>query len=295
LRAVAQKDLTNIVIDFSEALRSAATNLANFQITRVGQPGADLTVLGATLSNQTTLLLTTSPRMPRANYELRLTNITDLALASNQVSTAPIALKYAVDLLRIDTNAIWRYEQSSVCPPITWPVPEFDDSMWPVGGSMFFASRTGSLPPAPVGTLLQLTNVFGTGQATSSFFRTEFELPGLSTNALSLRHIIDDGAVLYLNGQPFYSIRLGLGGACDAFASGSVGTPIYEPPLSQSPFSVSNSAALGQNAIAAEVHQSSPNNNDLAFAVSLEALIDEFIPGLSLTLPAFTTNGQECS
>ncbi len=291
LRAVAQKDLTNIVIGFSEPVRSGATNLANFQVAKSGQFPAGLTVISASLSNQTNLLLTTTPRTPRVNYELRLTNIVDFSSASNQAGAAPIPLKYVTDLLRIDTNPIWRYEHSGVCPPAGWSAPDFDDAAWQAGGPVFFASRSGTLPPAPVGTQLQLTNLYGTAQATSYFFRTEFELPGLSTNALSLRHIIDDGAALYLNGQPFYSIRLGFNGACEAFASGSVGTPNYEPLLSQSPFSISNSAISGANSIAAEVHQSSANNNDVAFAVSLEALIDEFIPGLSLTLPAFTTNG----
>ena len=289
--AAAQKNLTNIVIDFSEPVRPGATNLANYQVVKSGQFPTGLTVISATLSNQTNLLLTTTPRTPRVNYELRLTNIVDFSSASNQVSAAPIPLKYVTDLLRIHTNAIWRYEQSGVCPAAGWFASDFDDSAWPSGGPVFFASRIGGLPPAPIGTPLQLMNLFGTAQATSYFFRAEFELPGLSTNALSLRHIIDDGAALYLNGQPFYSIRLGFNGACEAFASGSVGTPNYEPLLSQSPFSINNSALSGANVFAAEVHQSSANNNDVAFAVSLEALIDDFVPGLSLTLPAFTTNG----
>jgi hypothetical protein len=106
-----------------------------------------------------------------------------------------------------------------------------------------------------------------------------------------LRHIIEEGAVLYLNSQPIYSIRLPADPNCQTLATGTPGRPVFEPPRTLPPVTLSNTLVSGMNLIAAEVHEYLTNELEAAFAVSIETVMDAFVPGLSLSVPDVATNG----
>src|SRR5207247_5335765 len=73
-------------------------------------------------------------------------------------------------------------------------------SGWPAGARLFYAT-TNNLP-APKNTPLTL----GT---TTYYFRTAFVFTGLPTVlSLSLRHVVDDGVVIYLNGAEIHRFNV---------------------------------------------------------------------------------------
>src|SRR5206468_8573960 len=101
-------------------------------------------------------------------------------------------------LIRI-TNA-WKYNQTADLTSVNWIAPQYDDSAWPSGPALLY-NETASLP-APKNTPLTLGRL-------TYYFRTHFNLNGSPAGAsLKINTVLDDGAILYLNGQEIF--RLGM-------------------------------------------------------------------------------------
>ena len=103
---------------------------------------------------------------------------------------------------------------------------------------------------------------------TTYYFRTEFDLPADSVAALRLRHVIDDGAVFYLNGLEFCRFNLPTGRitstttaypyVSDATLSGYITVPV-------------GLLRPGTNVLAVEVHQQPGTNTDVVMGAELSA------------------------
>ncbi len=104
---------------------------------------------------------------------------------------------------------------------------------------------------------------------TTYYFRTEFDLnysPDLTD--LTLDTVIDDGAVLYLNGVELFRQNMPSGTiSYDTPAR----TEVVDARLTQSIAVPNNSLLHGRNVLAAEVHQIRPNDVDVAFGAELSA------------------------
>jgi hypothetical protein len=175
--------------------------------------------------------------------------------------------------LAVMTNQ-WRYYQAGPPDP-AWKENAFNDASWTVGRGLFFV-ETAQLP-APKTTPLTL------GQS-GYYFRTRFTLPFVPAGAtLQLNHVVDDGAVFYLNGRELH--RFGFGPdvvvqhdtPCTLVADATLVGPISLP------------AALlqaGENVFAVEAHQSGPGSSDIVFGASLR-LEGGSVPGQT---PGTTNN-----
>jgi len=178
----------------------------------------------------------------------------------------------------VPISAPWRFYQSGD-PGANWMQPGFVDNTWLSGAALFFV-ETSTLPEAKV-TPLTL------GQ-TTYYFRTTFNYSGAPALAdLAARLIVDDGAIVYLNGIEV--LRLGMvAGAVSAtnFASRTVGNAAYEGP-----FSLANSALVqGVNVLAVEVHQANAGSSDVVFGMSLEVASQApapFTPGAPNSIRQF--------
>ena len=143
----------------------------------------------------------------------------------------------------------WRYEVSGSDLGTAWRLPGYDDSAWAVGQGVL--ATPGAITTPTPGT--PLPPVAGT-----AYFRASFLLDGpiTATNvSLTLRTIIDDGAILYLNGVEIVRQNLPQG-PIDAStqATSPVGVPTLGTPITLP-------AALltaGTNLLAVEVHQAGP-------------------------------------
>jgi WD40 repeat protein len=97
----------------------------------------------------------------------------------------------------VKQGAPWRYFKGKAEPPAEWKAPKFDDSKWEAGPSGFGYSSTPE-ELAPVGTKLEdMMNSY-----TSLYIRDAFQLEDpKELEKLTLRVIIDDAFVAYLDGQ----------------------------------------------------------------------------------------------
>jgi hypothetical protein len=113
-------------------------------------------------------------------------------------------------------------------------------------------------------------------QIVTYYFRTE-ALSASSGNAtLSIRYLLDDGLVLYLNGAELYRQRMPAGAVSySTLANGSIGDVTYEGPF----LIQATNIAIGTNLFAAEVHQVTASSADAGFALEVRAtLAGEKIP-----------------
>ena len=169
----------------------------------------------------------------------------------------------------IGTNAfvtltnLWRYEQSGTDLGAAWRVPAYDDRAWPVGAGLFYVT-TNNLP-APKNTPLTLG-------PTTYYFRTSFVYTGApAALSLSLRHVVDDGVVIYLNGTEVHRFNLPSGLLS---YTNNASSSILNASL-RSPVSVAlTNLWLGTNVLAAEVHQAANSGDDVVFGAELTATVE---------------------
>ncbi len=162
------------------------------------------------------------------------------------------------------TNS-WRYNQTNTDLGSDWTAPSYNDTAWPSGPGLLYVES--SALPAPKNTLLTL------GPPTF-YFRTRFTFNGNPTGAtLILNTVLDDGAILHLNGQPVF--RLGMDEGPASFAS--FANRVVDNASFEGPFRVPVTNLLrGDNVLAVEVHQVNAGSSDVAWGLSLD--IEELKP-----------------
>ncbi len=163
-----------------------------------------------------------------------------------------------------DWTANWAYDASNVYRGEAWRAPNYDDRDWlrasgPLGAGL-------QATPVPLGTTIPLGPV-------TFYFRKALELTAEQASAssgwrLEFQTLIDDGAVVYVNGHEI--VRLGMPEEEVRFetrANRGVGAPEIEGPFTIP----SGFLREGTNVIAVEVHQVSSGSADVAFGMQLRA------------------------
>lgn len=160
------------------------------------------------------------------------------------------------------TNS-WKYEATGRLNVPNWMTADYDDSSWPEGNALFYKEGDGL--PGPKNTPLELGPI-------TYYFRSHFEAPTKVSNAAMLHvySIIDDGAVIYLNGEELLRIGMDAGEVTpDTRASRTVYNADFEGPFT----APATNIVAGENLIAVEVHQTSSGSSDIVFGLSLTASI----------------------
>lgn len=154
----------------------------------------------------------------------------------------------------------WKYEQSGTDLGTAWRQPGYNDATWPAGAALLYVEDAAL--PAAKNTPLTLGR-------TTYYFRKSFNFTGNpATTSLSAHLVIDDGAVVYLNGVEV--LRLGMPPGTitySTFANRTVDNAVYEGS-----FDLPNTALVqGVNVIAVEVHQINAGSSDIVFGMTLDA------------------------
>jgi hypothetical protein len=177
------------------------------------------------------------------------------------------------------TNITWRYNDVSTSasnPGSTFMQPLFDDSTadWKTGRALFGNDDNGVYngtdDPFRGGINGFATPLTRTGGRVTFYFRTHFNFPTNPANViLYSTNYLDDGMIVYINGQDAGRIRVPAG----AVTWDTLGS---NPPAEGVPEFLQLSAAglvEGDNVVAVEVHQSGTGSSDVAFAMQLTAII----------------------
>jgi hypothetical protein len=108
---------------------------------------------------------------------------------------------------------------------------------------------------------------------TTAYFRTTFQVPS-DVQPLQpwLDTLVDDGAVVYVNGTEVLRLRMP-SGAIDASTLASSAVP--EATLSPGHLVDPSTLVSGKNVLAVEVHQAAPNDTDLAFDAALSTSLTQ--------------------
>jgi hypothetical protein len=164
----------------------------------------------------------------------------------------------------------WRYQATGADLGTAWRATSYDDSAWPVGAALLAREDCGCLPAPGIQTTLPLSGT-NTQPIVTYYFRQRVVLStNLAEFRLTASTVIDDGAVIYINGQEAHRIRMPSGtiGYNTNAQSPSVNNAILENWLLPT-----NHLVEGENVIAVEVHQlhQAQPSTDVAFGLSLEA------------------------
>lgn len=183
--------------------------------------------------------------------------------AGNPVAAGPVQPQI-VSLVPI--NQTWRFNSETNLDGVNWQVPAYNDSGWSNGPALFGFPVPGSAPVAA-----QTALVLGGGRITY-YFRTSFVMPaGVTPSSLEFSQIVDDGAVIYVNGVEVsrYNIPQGV-----TVTNGLYAAPVSGAPGWTGPFTLPlTNVVSGTNWIAVELHQSSPTSSDIYFGMKLDAVV----------------------
>src|SRR6266540_315353 len=168
-----------------------------------------------------------------------------------------------VPLITIDADTLWRYAPFGTNPPANWTAVDFDDSSW-LEGAPLFGNDAGPLPE-PIRTTITL------GTRVSTYFRKTFVYSGDPANTfLRLRHVVDDGVAVYLNGAEIHRLGLPAGTLQNStLANRTVTDAVYEGPFLVIPTNL----VVGTNVLAARVHRVSTISPDVVFGLALEVSV----------------------
>ncbi len=161
-------------------------------------------------------------------------------------------------------NATWRYNQTANLDGTAWKTTSYNDSAWPSGKGILAHEDCNCLPAPGIGTQLSL------GRSTY-YFRTQFVVTNnLANFALNMTTVLDDGAIIYLNGTEI--LRVGMAAGTTTYAGFSTRNV---SDASAEFFSLPGNVVLlqGTNTLAVEVHQTSAASSDVTWGAAMEATL----------------------
>jgi len=186
------------------------------------------------------------------NYALRLVFI----LA---VLTIPAR---AADTTLVPTGGVWKYLDNGSNQGTTWRATGFDDSTWPSGAAQLGYGDGDEVTTLGFGP--DSNNKFIT-----TYFRRTFSVTNAAAfNALTLRLMRDDGAVVYINGVEVWRTNMPTGAVSSATLASVAIAGADESTFVQTTLSPSL-LVNGSNVLAVELHQSGGTSSDISFDLQL--------------------------
>ena len=168
--------------------------------------------------------------------------------------------------------ATWKFLADGSNQNTNWQKSNFNDASWSSGAAQFGFGNSNAQTVVSYGA--NANNKFIT-----TYFRKTFTATNVNRIAnLTLKLVVDDGALVYLNGSPLQNLNLNFGAAYNTLAI-SMTNDLRDTWQS---FSVdSKLLAEGTNTIAAEVHLASVTATNLAFDLQLIATEAPFITSVA--------------
>jgi hypothetical protein len=193
-------------------------------------------------------------------------------------NACPFAAPPPVAVTLLSISNVWSYNINTNFDAVNWKTNSYNDGAWPAGPGLlgqYTPTRPQTLPE-PIRTVTP-TNM----NNPTLYFRAHFNVaPGTTYTSLQFRHIVDDGAVFYLNGVEIAGSRFNL--PAGAITAATTASPTVNDGLYSSFITASPSLLLtGDNVFAVEVHQSAANSSDVAMGVELQGLIVTNSPALA--------------
>ena len=238
-------------------------------------------VLGGA-TNATFTILTASLG-DTGSYSVVVSNVLNSVTSSNAVLTVLPAISFALVSL---TNQ-WRYDQSGADLGSAWKEVNYNDAAWPSGRGVL-ALETLAAVTALTNTVLSLSNA-ANERILTYYFRTRFVCTNdPATVYLTASNLVDDGAVVYLNGTEVYRLHMPSGPVNSTTLAASSVTGTGEGVFVKTAFS-SAPLVQGTNVLAVEVHQVDAASSDVVFGLAVRAESRTHGPALIILPPVAQT------
>ncbi|HYE33684.1 MAG TPA: hypothetical protein VEH27_19850 [Methylomirabilota bacterium] len=227
----------------------------------------------------------TTPYAPDSTVTAKVTFADTAGNVTTRDLSFSIEPTYTV-ILGVNETQMWRYENTGANLGTTWKDKNFNDSAWPEGAAVLAVETEGQTSGETIRTTLSRVGADGNNVITD-YFRTKFNFSGdAATARLRLRHLVDDGAVFYLNGVEIHRFGIGEG---VAFTSSTFFTG-HENRW-EGPYPIPQGILVqGENVLAAEVHQSDLTSSDIVFGAELQ-LITSAPPAVQARFTSVTQSG----
>ena len=188
-----------------------------------------------------------------------------LALASLLAGACfqPAAVQ-AGTVLEAGGTTVWKFLDDGTEPDAAWRQPRFDDSKWMAGRAPLGYGETRlellvRIPPDPAHKHI------------STWFRGSFVAPELrSTEHLVLLICVDDGAVIYLNGEELGRVNMPTGRVGARYTRGASNRPFRRGLVHSATVPSTAVRPKQENVLAVEVHQAAATSSDLFLDLALK-------------------------
>lgn len=291
LRAVGDFSRTSATISFSEPIEPATLDASSFQIFPTGTDPQSTSVPATTavVTNATNVVIGFAAEYATdVNHSLIVFDVHDTAHTPNAIANTVLPLQQVLQLIDFNgPNNVWRFSLETNLFGTGWETPGYDDTTWSSGPTGI--GRGISVIGAPHRTL-----AYPSDDSSPVFLRRNFYLPASAAGVtLFLRHVIDDGAVFYLNGQEVRRFNAPAGPLSVASRAPSAAGPV----ISSSATLPATNLVAGENWIAAVVLQNGAASSDMLFALELVAIVTNYPSGPPVILapPASQTVAENAS
>ncbi|MEM9656721.1 MAG: lamin tail domain-containing protein, partial [Planctomycetota bacterium] len=195
---------------------------------------------------------------------------------------APAAFE-TTSLVEIDQDTLWRYNPTGDFLPANWAQTSHgvDGVDWFEGPALIGYDTN---PSAVAGTIRTALDAPSSNNpyVITYYFETEFEFDGdlSQIDGLEISHVIDDGAIFYLNGVELAEARFGM--PAGPVNAGTTANSTVGDAGAVGPVSIPKELLqVGVNRLSVEVHQSNNSSSDIIFGAELRARrqIGEPTPG----------------
>ena len=193
-------------------------------------------------------------RVPDGSSQIEFQLLPSPGLTNEEAATT------IIPVLEFTWDSNWLYEASGSDLGTDWIDPSYDDSNW-LSGPGLLGNENERLPE-PLQTSFPLGDI-------TYYFRKHIQIDAdPATVTAEFSTIIDDGAVVYINGQEVRRIGIDNGNVrFDRVANRNINEADHEGP-----FAIPSSVFVrGNNIIAVEVHQVRTGSSDLVFGMDFAA------------------------
>ncbi|MDF7799580.1 lamin tail domain-containing protein [Pontiellaceae bacterium B1224] len=161
----------------------------------------------------------------------------------------------------INWGETWNYQQGVDLDGTGWMSSGYNDSAWASGLAAF--GEESSTLAHPIQTPLLSPR---SGGSLTCYFRKAFDFAGMGGASLKLTHQIDDGMVVYLDGEEIY--RVGMSSGTPTYTTTSSAT--VGDAMEVGPVLIDVSLQPGAHVIAVELHQVNTSSSDVVFDMKVD-------------------------
>lgn len=187
------------------------------------------------------------------------------------MGVTPVQAQRRVQLINMMTTS-WKYEASGGDQMTAWQARTFNDATWQSGfGLLGVEDNPGQYAPYTFNTTISPY----VPATVTYYFRAHFNMAAADYKfplTLVLSNYVDDGNVVYLNGNEISRLRVAPGQIYTTTAGNQTAEGVVEITNIFHPFST-NGLLVGDNVIAVEVHQTSTTSSDIVHGFGLTAIV----------------------